>query len=129
MRKAIREFRLDRILEAQLLETGFQPDPSFNYDDYSTRCWDVLKGEMDYRVVLRFSPEYSRFVRECRGQRADKLVDLPDGGLEFHNQSAPWRKSSRGCSASHQVEMLAPEELKNKVTETVAGTGQKLKLI
>jgi len=130
VRKAIREFRLDRILEAQLLETGFQPDPSFNYDDYSTRCWDVLKGEMDYRVVLRFSPEYSRFVREYHGQRADKLVDLPDGSLEFHKSVStleeifPWV-----LSHGHQVEVLAPEELKNKVTETVAEQARNLKLI
>ncbi len=119
-RNSIREFRLDRILEAEPLETEFQPDPNFKYEDYKSRCWDVFKGEENYQVVLHFSPEYSRFIREYHGNKADELKELDNGGLEFSKTVSaleeifPWV-----LSHGAEVKVVEPRELRKMVRETI----------
>lgn len=129
-RNSVREFRLDRILEAEQLETGFPVNPEFRYEDYTSRCWAALKGEEDYLVRLRFTPESSRFIREYHAGRADQLKELPDGSLEYSKHVStleeifPWV-----LSQGSDVEVLAPVELKDAVTETIRAQAQKLGLI
>lgn len=119
-RNSIREFRLDRILEAEQLETGFEPSSDFDYEQYNSRCWNALKGNMDYEVVLRFSPDYSRFIQEYHADKADEIKELPGGGLEFHKSVStldeifPWV-----LSHGAEVEVVQPEELKDMVTDTL----------
>lgn len=130
VRKSIREFRADRILEAETLETEFLPDPNFKYEDYHSRAWDALKGEEDYQVVLHFSPEYSRFIREYHGNKADELRELPDGGLEFSRTVStleeifPWV-----LSHGAEVIVVAPRELQEMVWETIRRQAQATGLI
>lgn len=129
-RNSIREFRLDRIEEAEMLETLFEPAPSFNYEDYSKRCWNALKGEEDYQVVLRFSPEASSFVKEYMGNKADRLKDLPDGSLEFYKSVSMLEEIFAWVlSMGPQVEVIAPQELKGMVTETIREQAKNLGLI
>jgi len=118
-REAIREFRLDRILDAQMLESIFQPR-EFRYEDYCQHSWEALKGDKDYQVVLHFAPESSRFIREYHGDKADSLRDLPDGSLEFCktvsllDEIFPWV-----LSQGADVKVVAPEELQVLVQDTI----------
>lgn len=129
-RDSIREFRLDRIQEAEILETYFEPDPSFDYEEYSKRCWLALKGEEDYRVVLRFTPEYSPFIKEYMGNKADVLKDLPDGSLEYHKTVSMLDEIFAWVlSMGTEVEVLAPEELKTMVRDTIRKQAEKLALL
>jgi len=119
-RNSIREFRLDRIVEAEQLESEFVVSPEFCYEGYNQRSWNALKGDNDYQVVLRFSSECNRFIREYHGDKADNLRDLPDGSLEFRKSVSildeifPWV-----LSQGPEVEVVAPEELKNMVVEAI----------
>ncbi|MDD4658481.1 MAG: WYL domain-containing protein [Eubacteriales bacterium] len=129
-RNSIREFRLDRIEAAEMLETLFEPDPSFNYEEYSKRCWNALKGEEDYQVVLRFSPGASGFVKEYKGNKADRLKDLPDGSLEFHKSVSMLDEIFAWVlSMGSEAEVVAPEELKSMVKETIREQAKNLGLI
>lgn len=125
VRNSIREFRMDRILEAEALDTEFLPDPEFSYEDYNTRCWNALKGQEDYKVVLHFTPEYSRFIREYHGDKADELRDLANGGLEFFkavttlDEIYPWV-----LSHGAKVKVIQPQELHERVLETVRRQGE-----
>lgn len=129
-RNSIREFRLDRIQKAEILDTYFEPDPSFDYEEYSKRCWLALKGEEDYQVVLRFTPEYCPFIKEYMGNKADRLKDLPDGSLEYHktvsmlDEIFAWT-----LSMGTAVEVLAPEELKDMVRESIRKQAENLGLL
>ncbi|MTI94084.1 MAG: WYL domain-containing transcriptional regulator [Firmicutes bacterium] len=129
-RKEIREFRLDRVQAARVLDSGFTPDPGFDYESYSKNCWEALKGKASYDVVLRFSPEYSRFIREYHGLRADSLCDLPDGRLEFRkavsmlDEILPWV-----ISHGPEVEVVAPPELREQVVDTVTRHARQLGLL
>lgn len=130
VRNSIREFRLDRILEAQVLETEFSLQPDFKYENYSSRCWDALKGDEDYWVVLRFRPQGSRFIMEYHGDRADELKELPDGSLEFCKRVStldeifPWILS-HGAG----VEVIAPQELREMLEESIRVQAEKIGLI
>ena len=130
VRNSIREFRLDRILEAELLESNFVQIPDFKYENYNQHCWNALKGEQHYQVILRFSPECSRFVREYHGDKADKLTNLPDGRLEFCKSVSvldeifPWV-----LSQGPEVEVVSPQELKDMVTAAIRTQAQKIGLI
>ena len=129
-RESIREFRLDRILAADLLETRFVEAPDFNYEDYTKRSWGGLKGDKDYEVVLKFSPECSRFVREYHGDKADRMRDLADGGLEFCktvsalDEVFPWV-----LSQGPDVEVIEPQELRDMVVEAIRQQAKKNGLI
>lgn len=113
-----------------MLETLFEPDPSFNYEEYSKRCWNALKGEEDYQVVLRFSPGASGFVKEYKGNKADRLKDLPDGSLEFHKSVSMLDEIFAWVlSMGSEAEVVAPEELKSMVTETIREQAKNLGLI
>lgn len=129
-RAALREFRLDRIKEAEMLEILFQPHSSFNYEEYSKRSWEALKGEEDYQVVLRFAATAANFIREYLGNKADRLVDLPDGGLEFYKSVSLLDEISAWVlSMGAEVEVLAPPELQTIIKETVTEQAKKLGLL
>jgi len=129
-RNSIREFRLDRIEDAEMLETLFEPDPAFNYEEYNKRSWSALKGEEDYYVVLRFSPESSHFVKEYHGNKADRLKNLPDGSLEFHKSVSMLDEIFAWVlSMGTEVEVIEPQELKIKVAETIREQAINLGLI
>lgn len=125
VRNSIREFRMDRILEAIALDTEFSPAPEFNYEEYNTRSWNALKGQEDYQVVLHFTPEYSRFIREYHGDKADKLRNLANGGLEFFkavstlDEIFPWV-----LSHGAEVQVIEPQELRELVRETIRRQGE-----
>lgn len=126
-RESIREFRLDRILEAEMLESVFTQSESFNYEGYSKLSWGGLKGEQNYNVVLKFTPESNRFIREYHGDKADRMVDLPDGSLEFTktvsalDEVFPWV-----LSQGPDVEVVSPPELKDMVVYAIRKQAQKL---
>lgn len=125
VRNSIREFRMDRILEAEALDTGFLPSPEFDYEDYSAGSWNGLKGQEDYQVVLHFTPDHSRFIREYHGDKADELRDLANGGLEFFkavttlDEIFPWV-----LSHGAEVQVIQPPELLERVRETVRRQGE-----
>lgn len=126
-RQDLREFRLDRVEEARLETTQFQVRENFDYEAYSRGRWDAMTGSGDYQVVLHFSPHLARFIREYHGARADKLVDLPDGSLEFHktvsilDEVYPWI-----LSHGSGVAVLSPPELKEMVAETIRAMAAQL---
>lgn len=129
-RNSIREFRLDRIQEAEMLGINFEQDPSFDYEEYNKRCWVALKGEEDCKVVLRFTPEYSPFIKEYMGKKADHLEDLPDGGLEYHKTVSMLDEIFAWIlSMGPQVEVLAPEELKVMVADSIQKQAENLGLL
>lgn len=129
-RDSIREFRLDRIAEAEMLETVFEPDSSFSYDDYCQKSWQALKGEKDFQVILRFSPAISQFIKEYSGDKADELIDLPDGSLEFHKSVSLLDEIFAWVlSIGPEVEVVAPSELANQIKEAIRKQAIKLGLL
>ena len=78
----------------------------------------------DYRVKLRIAPELARWVRE--EHPAGKIRALPDGGLVLHlSVSQPQWIVSWVVAHAGQVELLAPEALRNQIAEACRKSAEK----
>lgn len=130
VRDSLREFRLDRILEAEMLETLFEPDPSFDYEEYNKHCWNALKGDGDYQVVLRFPKAAANYIKEYMSNKADSLRELPGGGLEFTKRVGLLEEILAWVlSMGAEVEVVSPPELAALVRDNIREQAEKLGLL
>lgn len=129
-RDSLREFRLDRIKDAEMLDIIFVPDSSFDYEEYSKRSWDALKGEGDYTVVLRFSPDSSSYVKEYLGGKADRIEDMADGSIMFYKTVSLLDEIFAWIlSMGAEVQVVSPVRLKNMVREVIRLQAERLGII
>jgi predicted DNA-binding transcriptional regulator YafY len=115
---AVRTFKLERILEAELLSEAFEAPADFDERTLLTDAWGVMFGEETTEVVLRFSPQVARRVRETSWHKSQQIEECADGSCILHVQVAhtiemkPW---IRGWGPD--CEVLAPQELRRDVAE------------
>jgi predicted DNA-binding transcriptional regulator YafY len=64
LRNELRVFRLDRILDAQALETSYEIPESFDANEYLSGYWSVTATGTPRVVKLRFRPEIARIATE-----------------------------------------------------------------
>lgn len=115
---AVRTFKLERIREAELLDETFAVPENFNGLSLLGSAWGVMYGEEMTEVVLRFSSDVARRVKESVWHESQQLEDCDDGGCIMRVRVAhplemkPW---IRGWGPD--CEVLAPEELRSEVAE------------
>ncbi len=121
---ALRTYKLERVLRAELREETFSVPPDFDGPALLERAWGVMYGEEEVITVrLRFSPRIARRVKETVWHPSQRVTDLPDGGVEWEAQIGesleiiPW---IRGWGAD--VEVVEPQELR----ETLMGEARAL---
>ncbi len=114
---ALRTYKLERILRAELGEETFAVPPDFDGPALLERAWGVMYGEEEMVTVrLRFSPRVARRVKETVWHPSQRITDLPDGGVEWEAQIGesleiiPW---IRGWGAD--VEVVEPKELREQI--------------
>ena len=116
----IRNFRIDRIISAELTRTHYTIPADFDAIRYQGEGWGVLRGMAgpEQEVVLRFTPEEGRRARDERHHHSQVEKLLPNGGVEmrFHvgitSELVRWvLRWAGGCT------VLAPEELRQQVAE------------
>jgi len=114
---AVRTFKVERILEAELLEEGFEVPEGFDGQGLLAGAWGVWFGEEAQEVVLRFAPGVAtRRVKETVWHPSQALAELADGGCELRVwvgeplEMVPW---IRGWGPL--VEVLAPPWLREQV--------------
>ncbi len=119
-RNEVRMFKVDRILEASLLEEPYHIPEDFRLDDYLGLAWGIIRGGPDdpERIVLRFEPEAGRRVSEEYWHKTQTTEHLPDGSILFrvHAVITPELISwilYYGC----RVEVLEPLSLRERVAE------------
>lgn len=80
-RAAVRDFKLDRILSARLLDETYTIPPDFDIDDYLGDNWGIMRdaGPPAEAVVLVFAPEAGRWVAEERWHKSQRAEVLPAG--------------------------------------------------
>lgn len=92
-RGAVRDFKLDRILDAGLLDATYVIPDDFNIDDYLGDNWGIMRdaGPPAEAVVLVFAPEAGRWVAEERWHKSQRAETLPDGRVcvEFYVSVTP----------------------------------------
>ncbi len=80
----LRTFKLERIRAATLTQDTFQAPPPEHTWARLDEAWGVwLADGPPITVRLRFAPEVAARVRETPWHPSQRLLDLPDGGVEL----------------------------------------------
>ena len=117
----VRVFRIDRIVQAELLTEAYTIPQDFNPHDHFKDCWGIWKSHSPIsQVVLRFSPRVASRVQETVWHEGESSSLEADGSLlwsaaiEEPREMLPWIRGW-GC----EVEVLAPAALRDLVAEDV----------
>ena len=114
----VRTFKLERIRNAQLTEETFEIPEDFDGTELLASAWGVMFGDEVTEVVLRFSPDVTRRVKESVWHPSQKREECDDGGCILRVRVAhplemkPW---IRGWGAD--CEVLSPEWLRREISE------------
>lgn len=119
-REEVLQFKLDRVQEAELLETTYMIPADFDLDAYMGDAWGVMRGAAGEpeRVVLLFEPEAGRWVAEEEWHKSQQSEVLPDGRVRvtfwvgITPEMVNWLLYYGG-----RVEVLEPVWLRERVAE------------
>ena len=120
-RGARRTFKVERIREARLTPSTFEPESGGATAAELARGWDVISDQPLETVVIRFSPSVARRVAETRWHVSQELRFEQDGSLLWQGRVAGLREIEvwvLGWGGS--AEVLAPPELRASVAAQVA---------
>lgn len=92
-RGAVLDFKLDRILEARLLDEMYTIPATFDIDEYLGDNWGIMRdaGPPAEPVTLLFTPEAARWVIDKQWHKSQRVETLPDGQVrvEFFVSATP----------------------------------------
>ena len=118
LRKAMRSFRVDRILEMEILEYGFKIPDSFNIHDYLAK---EFQAQPQLHMRLRFLPQAALIALDNRSLW-ESLDERPDGSVTVSIivLDVMWG-ASMALSFGPVVEILEPDEIRQAVREWAQG--------
>jgi len=118
---SVRTFKLNRIQKLEVLDKCFLDGEAFDLNDYLGRAWAMIPEGHIHEVRLRFEPKVATNVSEVQWHSTQQVHWQSDGSviLEFRvdglGEIAWWI-----LGYGDQVEVLAPEALRQRVAETAA---------
>jgi predicted DNA-binding transcriptional regulator YafY len=119
---AVRVFKLDRIEHITLLRERFRIPDDFDPLEQLQSAWGIMwpdESKPPERVVLRFTPDVAREIKERCWHPTQQLTDLPDGGCRFEvtvGHASELRRWIRRWGL-HQVEVLEPQWLRDELLD------------
>jgi predicted DNA-binding transcriptional regulator YafY len=120
LRKQIRSFAFDRILEMKERNLYFTPREGFNLDDYFARSWGIF-DDKEVKVTLRFTPEVADYVLRIKWHPSERRKTLPGGGLEVSYRVAGVAEIKRWIySWLPNVEVVKPKWFRDQVKAELA---------
>lgn len=116
LRQAMRDFRIDRIHQCEVLEETFVRDPSFDLSAYLDPAFGMHRGDRTYAVRIRFSAYQARWIQEEKWHESQVMIRLPDGRLEVMFQATGLTDLTRWVlSYGAECEVKSPPVLKLRV--------------
>jgi predicted DNA-binding transcriptional regulator YafY len=114
LRRAIRSFRLDRIVELTLLDQTFQIPPDFDIRDHLAI---VFESESKVQIRLRFAPHAASIARDLSATW-ETFDEQPDGAVivSLKMPDLQWA-TSMALGFGPIVTVLEPAELRQSVRE------------
>ena len=119
-RDAVLMFKVDRIHEAALLDETYTIPGDFNVDEYMGAAWGAIRGAEGKveNISLRFTQEAGQRVAEEQWHTSQQAEIEPDGSVLFRLHIAVTPEFvSWVLYYGRQVEVLAPESLRQQVAE------------
>jgi len=119
--KAWRKFYLSRMETAQPSPETFAPRPPESWRPQLEGAYGIFQGNRIVRVRLRFCAERARWIRNQLWHEKQRIVPLPDGGLELHLPVADLREIRlKVLQFGADVEVLEPDALREWIRGEIA---------
>jgi len=117
LRGALRTFKIERIVSAELTESTYTIPDNFDPYEQLSAAWSVMQ-EAEVEVRLRFSRAVTSRVKENVWHQSQQLYDLPDGECELVMRVSGTREVSTWVLGwGSDVEVLAPQSLRDEVRD------------
>lgn len=113
----MRHYRVEDIVEAEVLPTAFALDPAFNLEDHAAKSFGSYQEDGEYEgVVWRFLPHAAERARRFEFHPRQRLEDQSDGSLIVRFEASGllemcWHLYAWGDA----VEVLSPHNLATMV--------------
>jgi predicted DNA-binding transcriptional regulator YafY len=110
----MKNFRMDRLHDAEVLEESFALAAGFSLGDHAARAFGVYQDPEQYgEVVWRFAPEAAARAAKFRFHPTQTLAPQEDGALIVRFRAAGWLEMAWHLYQwGDKVEVLAPEGLR-----------------
>ncbi len=113
----VRNFRIDLIRDAQVLDESFALQDGFSIADYAARSFGVWQDPDQFgEVIWRFAPEAAERAAGFRFHPRQVLEPQDDGSLVVRFEAAGWLEMTWHLYQwGDKVEVIAPEALRTMV--------------
>lgn len=119
-RQALRDFALTRIHGLRVLEQVFSIPASFDKEAYLKRQFGIEKGGVAQEVILQFSAQQARWIKEKVWHQTEQKLPQPDGSLILKMHVPVTSELKRWImSYGRDAEVLGPEELREMVRSEI----------
>ena len=117
LRDELRTFKVERILNATLLDERYAIPDDFDPQNLLASAWGVIwRDKDDIEVTVRFAPAVVRYIKESVWHHTQRIEELPDGSclftvrigstVEFKRWLGQWMPSA---------EVISPPELRDEM--------------
>lgn len=118
LRKAIRIFALDRILELKNTKESFILPDDFVLEDYLSSALGIETGNLSHEVGIRFDRHQARWIRERRWHHTQKIEPQADGSIILRMTVSGLGEVKRWVLGfGGHAEVLYPEKLRKQLME------------
>ncbi len=122
LRGQVRMFVLDRIKMLRVTDECFEPPEDFDLHEFMKHSFGVMHDDL-YKVKVRISPEWSRWVGEQIWHESQRSEKQPDGSLILSFQVAGLEEIKRWVlSLGPEAEALEPQALRQMLLEDACRT-------
>ena len=117
-RNEIRTWKMNRIVEAECLQTKFKKPKDFDVEVYRRRGFGifVFNDEPVQRVRVRVDKWMARYVQEHHWHETQQFEQQPDGGVIVQFEVVPTRELTNWIlKLGRHAEVLEPQSLRHEV--------------
>jgi predicted DNA-binding transcriptional regulator YafY len=116
LRKEVRDFALSRISDAKVLTESFEIPDDFEFKKYFLSTFGLYKGKSTREVILRFTPEKSKWIKGQIWHKKQKVKLLEDGSLEISFPVSDFSEITREIlKHGDAVTVIKPESLRELI--------------
>lgn len=120
LRKSIRNFKLNRIREPEILDETFCMPEEFSAQQYFLSSFGIYKGKDKQQVRLRFTPETAKWISDQIWHREQTMELLADGSLELSFPVADFSEVAREIlKHGSGVEVIKPDSLRQLIKKEI----------
>lgn len=125
LRKTTRDFALHRIRRVTVTDEPVAPDRGFDFSAYMANALGIEKGGRAANVAIRFSERQSRWIRERRWHKTQRIQERIGGGCVLRIRVAVTGELVRWVMQfGAEAEVLAPQSFRSAVGQELRAAGK-----